>query len=238
MRRFLPAGPWVLAATAALTACSVLSAGCDARTDLDPFVPDAGSDGPVATVPDAGPPPITTATRVDLLLVVDDSPNTENFQSLLAATIPYLVGRFAQPACVNGLGNVLATAPAGTTPCADGQREFQPIEDVHIGVVSSSLGGHGADSCSPASDTWNPTQNDAGHLLTRGPGGMVVPTYQTLGFLAWDPSQRRRPARRERCRARSAPTSPTWSPAPARRAAASRRRWRACTASWSIPSLT
>ena len=183
MRRFLPPWPVVLAASAALTAPAALSAGCDGRTDLAPFMPDAGPDGPVVMAPDAGPPPIETATTIDLLLVVDNSPNTENFQSLLAATVPYLVGRFAQPACVDGLGNVLGTAPSDGAPCADGQREFQPVEDVHIGVVSSSLGGHGADSCSPVSTYWNVTQNDAAHLLTRGPGGTVVPTYQSLGFL-------------------------------------------------------
>ena len=190
MRRFLPVGPVLLGALAALVAAPALTAGCVGRTELEVIPRDAGSDAPVDAAPEAGPPPIKTATTVDLLLVVDNSPNTENFQSLLAATVPYLVGRFAQPACVNGLGNVVATTATVSAPCPDGQREFQPVNDVHLGVVTSSLGGHGADSCSPASPFWNVTQNDAAHLLTRGPAGTVVPTYGSLGFLAWDPSQK------------------------------------------------
>ncbi len=186
MRRRSPRAPSLV--LAGLAVWAALATGCDGRTELEVLAPDAGSDA-ATVVEDAGPPPIETATTVDLLLVVDNSPNTENFQGLLAATVPYLVGRFAQPACVNGLGNVVATTPNVTDPCPDGQREFQPVEDVHIGVISSSLGGHGADSCSPASPFWNVTQDDAGHLITRGPAGTVVPTYQSLGFLAWDPSQ-------------------------------------------------
>ncbi len=130
---------------------------------------------------------------MDLLLVIDNSPNTDELRALFGATAPYLVSRFAHPACVNGLGNVVATTTNDTDPCPDGQREFQPVQDVHIAVVTSSLGGHGADTCSPASADWNTTQNDAGHLITRGPGGATVATYQGQGFLAWDPAQKLSP---------------------------------------------
>ena len=175
-------------ARAVLAAAAVLAVGCaDARTELLPF--DAGVDAPADAAPEAGPPPITQSRRVDLLLVVDNSPNTQAFQALFAATEGYLLGRFAQPACVNGLGNVVQVTQSPTDPCSVGQREFPPIDDVHVGVVTTSIGGHGADFCSPASPSWDPTQDDAGHLITRGPGGAVVPTYQNLGFLAWDPKQ-------------------------------------------------
>jgi hypothetical protein len=91
---------------------------------------------------------------------------------------------------VNGLGNVVARTQGYSDPCPVGQREFAPIQDVHVGVLSTSLGGHGADTCSPASFFWDPTQNDAAHLVTRGPGGTSVPTWQGMGFLAWDPLQK------------------------------------------------
>jgi hypothetical protein len=177
-----------------VVACAVLGAGCvDGRSDLDAIIVDAGSDAPVDAMPEAGPPPIETSDKVDLLLVVDNSPNTDNFQALFAATEGYLLGRFAQPACVNGLGNVVEVTAGPTDACTVGQREFPPINDVHVGVITTSLGGHGADICSPASVNYDPTQNDAGHLITRGPGGTVVPTYQSLGFLAWDPEQKLSP---------------------------------------------
>ncbi len=173
---------------------AALVAGCTGgRSDLGLETSDAGDASADGPEPEAGPPPITTSHRVDLLLVVDNSPNTENFQAIFAATEGYLLGRFATPACVNGLGSVVEVTPNPTDPCSIGQREFSPIDDVHVGVITTSLGGHGGDICSPASSYWNPTQNDAGHLITRGPNGAVVPTYQSLGFLDWDPSQQASP---------------------------------------------
>lgn len=181
-RRLLAAGIVLGAASGALVAA------CDGgRTELGVAPPDAGVDAP--PVPEAAPPPLETSDKVDLLLVVDNSPNTDDFRALFAATAPYLLDRFAHPACVNGLGNVVATTPGSSDPCPVGQREFQPVTDLHVGVITTSLGGHGADICSPASPYWNPTQNDLGRLVTRGPGGAVVPTWQDKGFLAWDPGQ-------------------------------------------------
>jgi hypothetical protein len=188
MRRCVPGALPLL-----FCACSTMTAGCfEGRSELSDLPPgfDAGSD---AAPPEAGPPPVTTSDKVDLLLVIDNSPNTDDFQALFAATEPYLLGRFAQPACVNGLGNVVATTPSPTDPCPDGQREFKPITDVHVGVITTSLGGHGGDVCSPTNVYYNPTQNDAGHLITRGPGGTTVSTYQGLGFLVWDPDQKATP---------------------------------------------
>jgi hypothetical protein len=180
-RRLLAIAGIVLgAAGAPLAACN------GGRTDPGVTPEDAGADAP----PEAdagGPPPLQVSDKVDLLLVVDNAPNTDDLQALFAATLPYLLDRFAHPACVNGLGNVLATPSGPTDPCLVGQREFQPVTDLHVGVITTSLGGHGADTCSPAASSWTPTQNDGAHLITRGPAGTVVPTYQNQGFLAWDP---------------------------------------------------
>jgi hypothetical protein len=82
---------------------------------------------------------------------------------------------------------------SATEPCPVGKREFLPITDVHIGVISTSLGGHGADFCTPKGIGYDPTQNDAAHLLSRAPESGVIPTYQSLGFLAWDPGQKASP---------------------------------------------
>jgi len=64
---------------------------------------------------------------------------------------------------------------------------------MHVGVITSSIGGHGADQCSPLEgSTFNPTKDDKAHLITRGASG-TVPTYQGLGFLKWDPKQQASP---------------------------------------------
>ncbi|UQA60005.1 hypothetical protein [Polyangium aurulentum] len=172
---------------AGLSLSAALSLGCAGRSVLEDTLADAGTD---AAPPDAGGPPVATrADKLDLLLVVDNSRNLEVAHELLGKTLPYLLDRLARPACVNGLGTVVASTPGPTDPCPVGVRDFAPITDIHVGVLSTSIGGHGADICSPLSPSYDPTQNDRAHLLTRDVANGVVPTWQSKGFLAWDPSQ-------------------------------------------------
>jgi hypothetical protein len=195
MRRgFLVSGGVAAAAVAGSLAATLLSA-CDGRSyiETNPLI-DAGSDV-VEVDADAEPlPPIEEASRVDVLLVVDNSRNLEVAHRALAETVPYLIDRLVNPACVNGLGNVLGKAPASGAACEVGVRDFAPVTDLHLGVISTSLGGHGADSCSPKSPSFQPAQDDAAHLLTRAELGQGdVPTYQGQGFLAWDPAAASQP---------------------------------------------
>ncbi|MFO0759711.1 MAG: hypothetical protein U0359_24695 [Byssovorax sp.] len=178
---------------AACVGCAL--AGCDGRASLDTsLVLDAGPDADAAEEEEASPPPpLDKSSKIDLLLVVDNSPNLDLAHTLLAETMPYLVDRLVHPACVNGLGNVLPTPADSAAPCATGVRDFPPITDMHIGIISTSLGGHGADLCSPTSGTFNSAQDDAAHLLARVPGGGMLPTYAGKGFLAWDPGQTQSP---------------------------------------------
>lgn len=176
----------------AFAAC-VLLAGC-ARSELDDNL-DTGSTVPddAGTDTDGGTPIVTKANKLDLLLVVDNSTNVEVPQDLLAKTLPYLLERLTNPACVNGLGNVVAKTALPGDPCPVGQREFAPLADIHIGVLTSSLGGHGADICSPKSTSFTPIQNDMGHLIARDGVGGMVSTYAGKGFLAWDPGKKLAP---------------------------------------------
>ena len=124
----------------ALTGAALLLA-CSGRTDLRLPPAEAGAD---AGLPDSdgGRPPIEEASKVDVLLVVDNSKNLSAGQDLLARTVPYLLERLTRPACVNGLGNVLGESDGGA--CAVGELDFPPVRDMHVGVISTSLGGHGA----------------------------------------------------------------------------------------------
>ncbi len=143
----------------------------------------AGAGGSVSTA---------AADKVDLLVVVDNSPSMADKAEILRSVVPDLLGRLVNPPCRDGSG--ATTQPASPSePCPAGsERAHPPVTDLHVGVLTSSLGGHGADACSPASSNFNPTQNDAGRLIARGPSG-VVPTYEGLGFLAWDPAQAQSP---------------------------------------------
>ncbi|MEP7125914.1 MAG: hypothetical protein ABJE95_33590 [Byssovorax sp.] len=190
MRRgFLLAGG-VAAAALAGSLSGLLLGACDGRSyiETNPLL-DAGPDVVEIDADAAPPPPIEEATKVDVLLVVDNSRNLEVAHQALAETVPYLVDRLLNPACVNGLGNVVGKPASPTAPCAVGVRDFTPVTDLHLGMITTSLGGHGADLCSPANPAFQPTQNDAAHLITRtADGASVVPTYQNQGFLAWDPA--------------------------------------------------
>jgi hypothetical protein len=143
---------------------------------------------------------VAGVNKIDLLLAVDNSASMADKQQLLARAVPDLIGGFVNPPCLDSTTNApIAMQPATPTDnCPLGsKRAFPPILDMHVGLVSSSLGTFGADGCPdkpPAScPTADTTPNDDhGHLVTRsdicdskGP----IPTYQSEGFLAWDPTQ-------------------------------------------------
>jgi hypothetical protein len=128
--------------------------------------------------------------RIDLLLAIDNSRSMADKQAILAQAVPDMVDALVNPRCIHPDGSPAASQPAGPLdPCPqqDTWREVPPVLDIHVGVVSSSLGGHGGDVC--PDDEVNATNDDMGRLITRQLGGGTVPTYLGLGFLAWDPAQ-------------------------------------------------
>jgi hypothetical protein len=135
--------------------------------------------------------------KIDLVLVVDNSASMADKQAILALAIPDLVVGLVNPKCLDN-SSMLPVAMQPTDPtaaCPAGStREFPPVFDIHIGLLSSSLGSFGANGCpDPTSSTPctnGATDNDHGHLVTRSDQcGQMAPvvTYQNLGFLAWDP---------------------------------------------------
>ena len=91
----------------------------------------------------------TTSAKVDVLFVVDNSASMGDKATLLASSIGTLLRK---------------VATAG---------------DMHVGVISSSLGGAGGDVCQNSG-----TQNTLAHLATTGPGGVVVQSAPN-GVLAY-----------------------------------------------------
>jgi hypothetical protein len=137
--------------------------------------------------------------KIDLVLVVDNSASMADKQEILALAIPDLVKGLVNPKCLDNMTN-LPVASQPTDPIADcpsgSTREFPPVFDIHIGLLSSSLGSFGATGCPDPTSTTpcgpQATANDHGHLVTRSDQcGQMPPvvTYQNLGFLAWDPKK-------------------------------------------------
>ena len=82
--------------------------------------------------------------KIDLLFMIDNSQSMGDKQELLAKAVPQLVDRLVVPRCVNSAGEVRARA-SQTEACPTGfAPEFRAVNDIHIAVISSSLGAHGA----------------------------------------------------------------------------------------------
>ncbi len=140
-------------------------------------------------------PPIEKASSLDIVLAIDNSRDMGEKQVLLSLAVSDLVAGLVNPGCVDSNGNYVATPPGPLDPCPEGsQREHEPVLDIHLGVVTSSLGGHGSDAC-PTIDPELQSNNDRGRLIARLDPSLPgeVETYQNLKFLAWDPSQELQP---------------------------------------------
>jgi len=144
--------------------------------------------------------------RIDLVLVVDNSASMADKQAILALAVPDLIRGLVNPPCLDDVtGLAVGSATQPTSPlgvCPTGStREFAPVLDIHIGLLSSSLGSFGADGCPetpPLACNGTPgstSNDDHGHLVTRTDpcATTSVPTYQSEGFLAWDPAQEDQP---------------------------------------------
>lgn len=126
----------------------------------------------------------SSVERIDLLLAIDNSGSMADKQEILARAVPDLVERLVNPRCVDKEGVPAATKTAPGEDCPTGTtREFLAVPDIHIGIVSSTL-------ASTSNGLCQGVVNDNGHLLSRDEDGAKVPTYEKLGFLAWDPGQK------------------------------------------------
>jgi hypothetical protein len=131
----------------------------------------------------------TKIDKIDLLFVIDNSASMADKQEVLADAVPGLVGRLVSPRCLDANNGAQTPGVDGKCP-SESRREFDPVNDIHIGVITSSLGGHGADSCADTpTSSYNPRQADMAHLLDRNNAtdpNSKEPTWNNKGFLFWD----------------------------------------------------
>ena len=129
--------------------------------------------------------------KVDLLLMIDNASSMADKQRILADAVPDLLRGLVQPKCVDkttgaATGALADPLKAAAEQCAPGSEPaFTPITDMHIGIVSSSLGGMGSDSCKP--NEAGRHNDDRGRLVARGKDGKDLPQAGDLHFLAWYP---------------------------------------------------
>lgn len=137
--------------------------------------------------------PTSTIKTIDMLFVIDNSVSMGDKQTILKVAVPKMVERLVAPNCVDENGAVIGTSTLQGQDrppvCDQGKLEFNPVSDIHLGVVSSSLGAHGAVDRCPATRT-----DQQGNVWNEDDKGMLVPTVRPiedkgengLGFLAWN----------------------------------------------------
>ena len=130
--------------------------------------------------------PYERVDKIDLLFMIDNSLSMADKQVMLSQAVPKLVRRLVEPGCTNGT----QVEPAGGDgSCRSGfEREFEPVRDIHVGVISSSWGGSEWRGCEPED---GPEKDDRAHLISTVRADLN--DYQGLGFLAWDPGGRLTP---------------------------------------------
>ncbi len=153
-----------------------------------------------------GSHPRTVVSKVDLLFDIDNSASMGDKQAYLSQAIPDLVRRLVSPNCVDAAGNASGETADTNGHCVSGTAEFQPVHDMHIGIVSSSLGPRLGDRCPTTGaqstqtlaggQTVNRHNDDQGHLLDRGSDPSQPANYTetpvsdagTANFLNWFPA--------------------------------------------------
>jgi hypothetical protein len=128
----------------------------------------------------------TSVDKIDLLFMIDNSRSMSDKQEVLRDAVPDLVRRLVNPICVDSMGGQFAPPPPGGQ-CPQGQtQEFNPINDINIGVVSSSLGDVGANVACPVQGftQYLPDRIDLAHLMGSLPRGRGSANTDQ-GFLAW-----------------------------------------------------
>jgi hypothetical protein len=128
--------------------------------------------------------------KIDLLFMIDNSRSMGDKQALLAEAVPKLMERLIVPRCLSSTGAVHERSSLEEACPAGYAAEFRAVTDIHVAVISSSLGAHGA--ANPAC-LGLPPDDDRALLLPKVRPALGLASYNGSGFLAWDPQQKLMP---------------------------------------------
>lgn len=118
-------------------------------------------------------------SKLDLLLVVDNSTSMADKQEVMAAAIPDLIRSLVEPPCVDAQGLRVAALEDGRCPTGSNP-EFEALRDLQVGVITTSLGGAGGET---EFGCINESAEDMAHLLPTRPRAAHIPSDG--GVLSW-----------------------------------------------------
>jgi hypothetical protein len=130
--------------------------------------------------------PQQKSAQLDVLFVVDNSANMADKQAVLAKSVPVFVQHLVNPPCLDAQGKPVAVQPAsGAAACGSGTRQFTPVTDLHLGVITTSLGSHGGVVCStPGAGETDSHLDDQAELIPSK--RTAVASYMSSGFASFD----------------------------------------------------
>lgn len=132
--------------------------------------------------------------KLDLLFVVDNSVSMGDKQSLFKEAVGDMIDQLVSPPCLDTTTEVFVQKDAEGKCPAGSKRIFDPVKDIHIGMLTSSLGPRGAvDDEIPEGCEDQPRGNDKGYLLPFVRDGLLENSYNSQGFLVWDPDSKQSP---------------------------------------------
>jgi len=141
--------------------------------------------------------PTGQVDKIDILFAIDNSLSMGDKQQVLAAAVPQLLTRLTNPDCVNPDDPTAAPVPAqGPNVSCETQvgpgfsKEFAPVNNIHLAVITSSMGDNGGNYCpDPTPDTpENIAQNDHAWLIGALDASRTGLPNDVADFLAWGPS--------------------------------------------------
>lgn len=162
-----------------------------------PGVDPAPDDLPIVDVPVTTPEPVggfKPSEKLDLLFVVDNSVSMGDKQALFKEAVGDMIDQLVSPPCLDSTANVFVPeTEAGFCP-QGAKRIFEPVRDIHIGMLTSSLGPRGAvgDEVPPGCGD-EARGNDKAYLLPFVRDGLMEASTNGQGFLAWDPDGKQNP---------------------------------------------
>jgi hypothetical protein len=182
-----------------LGSLGVVGAGCLSRP-VETFIPGVKTNFTTTVTS-------KSVNKLDILFMIDNSASMGDKQALLALAIPDMINRLVSPNCVDATtGAYVGPSANGACTAAGSKIEFPPVHDMHLGIVSSSLGSRGGDQCqdstpNPVNMALSAHDNDQGELIARGGvagdptiEGTVADAVPNGNFLAWYPPGNNNPA--------------------------------------------
>ncbi len=124
--------------------------------------------------------------KIDILFVIDNSGSMADKQVVLKQALPRLLNRLVAPWCEDDAGSLVPSSagacPEGTAP------EFNAIGDMHIAVITSSLGVQGGNGafCDRRQDA-HESNNDHAYLLPLARSTAIPGAEGITDFLRWGP---------------------------------------------------